>query len=172
MAFRLLILFILVLLIELYAFQAIKTITKVRWVLTGYIFISLSAILFVFYQFTKFDRSVGQTKMTMITLGLLLLVSIPKLLLSLVLLFEDIYRLFIGTSNYFSNYNKDASFFPARRKFVSQIALGLAAIPFSSLIYGMTFGKYNYKVIKQQLFFPDLLKFQMFTAVVSIILIK
>jgi predicted MPP superfamily phosphohydrolase len=81
---------------------------------------------------------------------------IPKFLLSLVLLFEDIYRLFVGTSNYFSNYNKDATFFPERRKFVSQIALGLAAIPFASLIYGMTFGKYNYKVIKQRVFFPDL----------------
>jgi predicted MPP superfamily phosphohydrolase len=39
---------------------------------------------------------------------------------------------------------------------VSQVALGIAAIPFTSLIYGMTFGKYNYKVITQQIFFPDL----------------
>jgi predicted MPP superfamily phosphohydrolase len=76
--------------------------------------------------------------------------------LSIILFFEDIYRLFVGTSNYFSNYSKDATFFPQRRKFVSQIALGLAAIPFASLIYGMTFGKYNYKVIKQRVFFPDL----------------
>jgi len=156
MAFRILILCLILFIIELYAFQAVKTVAKAKWVLIVYVFISLSIIAFVGYQFTKFDRSVGQTKMTMITLGMLLLVLIPKLLLSLVLLFEDIYRLFAGTSNYFSNYNKDAAFFPERRKFVSQIALGLAAIPFASLIYGMTFGKYNYKVIKQQVFFPDL----------------
>ena len=154
--FRFLILFILVALLELYAFQAIKTITRLRWVLIVYIMVSLSAIVFIGYQFTKFDRSVGQTKMTMITFGLLLLVLLPKFLLSLMLLFEDLYRLIVGTSNYFSNYNKDVSFFPERRKFVSQIALGLAAIPFASLIYGMTFGKYNYKVIKQRLFFEDL----------------
>jgi len=156
MAFRILLLCLILFIIELYAFQALKTVAKARWVLVVYVFISLSVIAFVGYQFTKFDRSVGQTKMTMITLGMLLLVLIPKLLLSLVLLFEDIYRLFAGTSNYFSNYNKDATFFPERRKFVSQIALGLAAIPFASIIYGMTFGKYNYKVIKQQVFFPDL----------------
>ena len=156
MAFRILILCFIIFIFELYAFQAIKTIVKARWVLIVYFFISFSAIVFIGYQFTKFDRSVGQTKMTMITLGLLLLVLIPKFLLSIVLLFEDIYRLFVGTSNYFSNYSKEASFFPERRKFVSQIALGLAAIPFASLIYGMTFGKYNYKVIKQQVFFPDL----------------
>ena len=38
----------------------------------------------------------------------------------------------------------------------SQVALGIAAIPFASLLYGMTIGKYNFKVIKQTLFFPDL----------------
>jgi predicted MPP superfamily phosphohydrolase len=32
----------------------------------------------------------------------------------------------------------------------------MASIPFFSLIYGMTIGKYNYKVIKQRLFFDDL----------------
>jgi hypothetical protein len=61
----------------------------------------------------------------------------------------------------------------SRRKFVSQVGLGLAAIPFMSLIYGITIGKYNYKVIKQRIFFLIyrmlltvllLHKYQMFTA--------
>jgi predicted MPP superfamily phosphohydrolase len=43
----------------------------------------------------------------------------------------------------------------SRRKFVSQVGLGLAAIPFMSLIYGITIGKYNYKVINS-VSFPDL----------------
>jgi hypothetical protein len=43
-----------------------------------------------------------------------------------------------------------------RRKFISQLALGLAAIPFVSFIYGIVQGKYNYKVIKYQLTFKDL----------------
>ena len=155
MALRLIIFFIIIGLIELYAFQAVKTFTKVRWVLIAYVVISLVAIFFIGYQFTKFDRSVGQTKMTMITLGVLLLVLIPKLILTLILLLEDIFRIFSGTIYKLSGSTTD-SFLPERRKFVSQIALGLAAIPFSSLIYGMTLGKYNYKVIKQQIFFPDL----------------
>ena len=155
MAIRLIIFFLIIALIEFYAFQAVKTFTKVRWVLWTYIFLSLTAIVFIGYQFTKFDRSVGQTKMTMITLGLLLLVLIPKLILTLVLFLEDIYRVLSGTISKISGNTTD-SFIPERRKFVSQIALGIAAIPFSSLIYGMTFGKYNYKVITQQIFFPDL----------------
>jgi predicted MPP superfamily phosphohydrolase len=92
----------------------------------------------------------------MITLGLLLLTFLPKILLTAVLLLEDVYRLLSGTLTHFIRANKSNSFLPERRKFVSQMALALAAIPFSSLIYGMAFGKYNYKVIKQQVFFPDL----------------
>jgi predicted MPP superfamily phosphohydrolase len=142
--------------IELYAFQAVKTFTKTRWVLWAYIFVSASAILFIAYQATKFDRSIGQTHMTMLTLGTLLLVLIPKLIITSVLLLEDVFRLVIATKNYFNHYNDEVAYFPERRKFISQIALGLAAIPFSSLIYGMTLGKYNYKVIKLTVFFPDL----------------
>ncbi len=155
MALRLIIFFGIIALIELYAFQAVKTFTKVRWVLIAYVIISLATIAFIAYQFTKFDRSVGQTKMTMITLGLVLLVLIPKLILTLVLFLEDVFRIVSGTIAKISG-STTASFIPERRKFVSQIALGIAAIPFTSLIYGMTFGKYNYKVIKQQIFFPNL----------------
>ncbi len=156
MVLRLLLFFLIVLIIEVYAFQAVKTFTKVRWVLLAYSLVSLGVIFFIAYQFTKFDRSVGQTKMTMITMGLLLLVLIPKLIITFILLLEDIFRVFYGAMNHFSGSAISTSFLPDRRKFISQIALGLAAIPFTSLIYGMTFGKYNYKVITQQIFFPDL----------------
>jgi predicted MPP superfamily phosphohydrolase len=104
----------------------------------------------------QFDRSVGQTKQTMYTMGLLLLVYIPKVVMTLVLMGEDIFRIGAGTVNYFSNYDSDIDFLASRRKFVSQIGLGLAAVPFLSLIYAVTKGKYNYKVIKQQIFYPDL----------------
>ena len=155
MAFRLLIVFIIIGIVELYAFQAIKTVTKSRWILISYVVISLAAILFITYQLLKFDRSVGQTKMTLITMGLLLLVLLPKIVLTFVMLMEDVLRLLMGTVTHFMGHNSD-SFLPARRKFVSQVAIGLAAVPFLSLLYGMTKGKYNFKVIKQTLFFPDL----------------
>ena len=155
MAFRFIILFLFIGIIELYAFQAIKTITKSKWVLITYGLISLTAIIFIVVGLMKFDRSVGQTKMTLITLGLLLLVLLPKLMLTLIMMMEDVLRLIVGTKNYFSNYDTNA-YLPARRKFISQVAIGLASIPFLSLIYGMSIGKYNFKVIRQTLFFPDL----------------
>ncbi len=155
MAFRLIILFVIIAIVELYSIQVIKTVTKSKLILIVYVVISVAAIVFITYELMKFDRSVGQTKTTLITLGLLLLVLLPKLVLTFVLLLEDVTRILIGTVTHFMGHNSD-SFLPERRKFVSQVAIGLAAVPFLSLIYGMTIGKYNYKVIRQTLFFPDL----------------
>lgn len=155
MAFRLIILFVIIAIVELYSFQVIKTVSKSKWILIVYAVISVAAIVFITYELMKFDRSVGQTKSTLITLGLLLLVLLPKLVLTFVLLLEDVTRILIGTVTHFMVHNSD-SFLPERRRFVSQVAIGLAAVPFLSLIYGMTIGKYNYKVIRQTLFFPDL----------------
>jgi predicted MPP superfamily phosphohydrolase len=124
--------------------------------LVTYQIISLLLMVFIVYSLMQFDRSVGQTKQTMFTMGLLLLVYVPKLILALVLLGEDVFRVGAASVNYFIENNENSDFFAARRKFVSQIGLGLAAVPFLSLLYGETIGKYNYKVIKQRIFFPDL----------------
>ena len=153
--FRWLIVIVIVAIIEFYSFQAFKTVTKEKWILTIYQLLSLLIIIFIAYQFTKFDRAVGQTKMTLITLGLMLLVLLPKIVLTLILLLEDIVRVLSGTVTLLTG-SKSDSFLPERRKFVSQVALGLASIPFMGLVYGMAVGKYNFKVIRQTLFFPDL----------------
>ena len=156
MAFRWLLFIVFVGIVEFYSFQVFKTITKVKWVLTAYQLISLAVIVFIVYNFTKFDRSVGQNKQTLITLGVLLLVLIPKLILSFFMLLEDVFRVLSGTISYFMGDTIHANFLPERRSFVSKIALGIAAVPFLSLIYGMTKGKYDFRVIRQTLFFPDL----------------
>jgi hypothetical protein len=156
MGFRLLILSLVLLVVELYAFQALRTLIKLKWVLISYQVISVLLLIFIVYSFLQFDRSVGQTKQTMFTMGLLLLVYIPKLVLTLVLLGEDVFRIGAGSVNHFLVKNEDISFLASRRKFISQIGMGLAAVPFLSLIYGIFEGRYNYKVIKQRIFFPDL----------------
>lgn len=153
--FRWIFLLFFVALIEVYAFQAFKTITKTKWVLVSYQLISLLVIVYIFYQFSQFDRRVGQNSKTLLTFGILLLILIPKLILTFFMLLEDVYRVFYGTIAHYTDNNND-SFLPNRRKFVSQVALVIAAVPFTSLIYGMTKGKYNFRVIKQTLFFPDL----------------
>lgn len=153
---RFLFLFIILFLVELYAFQAFKTLIKVKWVLQLYQVASLILLFYIVYSILQYDRSVGQTKKSLFVMGLLLVIYIPKMLLSTVLFIEDIFRVITGTINYFIDYNDNTSYLPNRRKFVSQIGLGLAAIPFLSILYGIFEGRYNYKVFKQKIFYPDL----------------
>lgn len=142
-------------LVEIYAFQAIKTIFKARWIYWTYLGISLVIIGYIIYSFTQFDRGTGQNKQTLFTMGLLLLVYLPKLIILVIMFGEDLVRVFTGLMREFLG-NSQESFLPERRKFISQAALGIAAIPFLSLLYGMTKGKYNFKVLKQTLLFRDL----------------
>jgi predicted MPP superfamily phosphohydrolase len=77
-------------------------------------------------------------------------------IITIVFLFsEDIFRFIsasiqrlFGSSGEFS--------LPARRRFLSMIAIGIAAVPFGALLYGMYKGKYNFKVLKYELEFEDL----------------
>jgi predicted MPP superfamily phosphohydrolase len=142
--------------IELYSFQAFKTLFKSKIFFIVYLVSSFLLFSFIIYSLAQFDRSVGQTKQTMFTMGLFLLVYVPKIILTLVLFGEDVFRLGGGLINYLIDKETNVDFIPSRRKFVSRIGLGIAAIPFLSLIYGIFEGKYNFKVIKQAVFFPDL----------------
>lgn len=143
-------------LLEFYAFTAVKTVFRDKWIWYLYGIVSICAFVLIVYGFLKFDRSVGQTQQTLFTAGLLLFFLIPKIVIALPLLIEDIFRIMKGCVYFFTGDNSPEGFLPERRKFVSQVALALAAIPFSALLYGVTKGKYNFKVLKQRLEFPDL----------------
>lgn len=71
------------------------------------------------------------------------------------LLFEDVFRLLWAAIMKLINPEQTAAL-PSRRKFISALALGLAALPFGALLYGMFQGKYRYKVLKYELSFEDL----------------
>ncbi|MBP8792149.1 MAG: metallophosphoesterase, partial [Lutibacter sp.] len=91
----------------------------------------------------------------MLSFGLFIMVSTPKLIAFLVLFGEDVFRIFKGIYQYL--FQPEATMFlPERRIVVSKLALSLAAIPFTSVLYGMMRGKYNYQVIEHTLFFDDL----------------
>jgi uncharacterized protein len=156
MMFRFLVIAFILLLVEVYSYQVFRTLIKSKWFLYGYQIISLIAFVYIFYTIFNYDRKVGQTHRSLFALGLMLTIYLPKMVLTVFMFGEDVVRFIAGSINYFIEYDNSPDFLPSRRKFVSQIALGLASVPFLSLIYGVTVGKYNYKVIKQNLFFPDL----------------
>jgi predicted MPP superfamily phosphohydrolase len=154
MTIRFIILLIFLLIIEIYAFYAFKIAIKSKYINYIYIIINVLIVTYVFYSFSKFDRGTGQTSKTLFVAGLLFITFIPKVVLSSFLFIEDVSRILRGIFNYFSSDNQ--AYIPQRREFVSKLALFTASIPFFSILYGVTKGKYNFKVIKQKIFFKNL----------------
>jgi len=152
--FPLIIVTLVIVLIEMYTFQAFKTISKNKLVRFLFLGISMVAYLYAIVTIFTYDRSNGQTPQFQMAMGALLTVSIPKLVVIFILFGEDMYRGVLKLISAISS--GETKSLVGRRKFISQIALGLAAIPFVSLIYGIVQGKYNYKVLKYQLTFKDL----------------
>ena len=144
-------------LVDIYAFQAVKTISRNPWLAIGYVFASVLVLGVLIYQlsFSGSPRLMMGSKMYIF--GFFLALFIPKLLLIIFMFGEDVFRVFAGLFSKLGIVSDGSDFhIPSRRKFISTIALGIAAIPFTSLLYGMYQGKYNYKVLKYTLEFDDL----------------
>ena len=142
-------------LFEWYAFQAIKTVTQNRliWLFYSIIVISIFGSLI----WGGYNRSEGMTVSFNYAIGSFLMLIAFQILLIAFLFIEDLARIFQAIYGYLTgNKVSDAGFMPSRRKFVSQIALGLASIPLTSLLYGMYKGRYNYKVLQYELTYDDL----------------
>ncbi len=140
--------------VEFYAFQALKTITKNKYVKIIWVLAALAIYINLFYTVYSTPRSAGQTIRFQLAAGFLLTFLIPKLVIVIMMFGEDAVRLVQKTVSYVSPGTTQP--IPSRRLFVSQLALVLAAIPFTSFLYGIFQGKYNYKVLKYQLAFEDL----------------
>lgn len=140
--------------LDIYAYQAFKTVTRHSWIYWIYLALSLGVLGYLLYQFNVPDKQ-GLTGARSYAIGFFLAFFVPKLILFILLFGEDLVRVVVSGFQKIFNSN-EAYALPSRRKFISQIALGIAAIPFASLLYGMYQGRYNYKVLKYVLHFDDL----------------
>lgn len=141
--------------VDFYAYQSIKTLTKNKIVKMLYWVVSFGILANLIYRLLVFNDSRGLTQPMMLAFGLLILSMAPKFIALTILFGEDTFRVFKGFLNYFSKSSSKA-FLADRREFVSKVALALAAIPFTSVLYGMARGKYNYQLINHTLYFEDL----------------
>jgi len=143
-------------LIDIYAFQAIKTLTNSNWIYFGYLILSLLVLGNFIFQWTQPSPEGQFAGGRGYSMGLVLSFIIGKLILTLFMFGEDISRFLIAGYQNLDPPSRSSFSLSSRRLFLSQIALGIAAIPFASLLYGMYQGKYNYKVLKYSLYFEDL----------------
>ena len=141
--------------IDVYAFQAFKTLFKSTWVQWVYYLISLLFLGVIIYQFVSRPDSRQMSHSTMYFFGAFLAFTVLKLVLIIFMFGEDIIRLGVGLFSKIGG--SEGSFeIPSRRKFISTLALGIAAVPFTSLLVGMVRGKYRYRVLRYVLEFDDL----------------
>lgn len=143
--------------LDIYAFQAFRNVFKNNGLQIGYWLVTVLIIGNFIFHYYGFNRRDGFTHAHAYAFGILIAMVVPKMVLCLGMLTEDIFRVPQALFRYFTqNENAKGNYFASRRNFISKIALGLAAIPLASIIYGIYKGKYNYKVLKYTLHFEDL----------------
>ncbi|MBT8203840.1 MAG: metallophosphoesterase [Eudoraea sp.] len=139
-----------------YALQALKTVTRFPYVYYAFMGISLLVIGNFVYQFTwgeEAGRVLSRPKSY--AFGFLLAMLTFKIITIGFLFSEDLFR-FLAAA-YQKLFGSTGEFsLPTRRRFLSLVAMGIAAIPFGALLYGMYRGKYNFKVLKYRMEFEDL----------------
>lgn len=150
----LIVLIFLIIILDFYAFQAFKTAFKSKYARFISMFVNIAVYVYFLFTILTYSRSDGQTPQFQLAAGLLLTFLIPKLVIVIMLFGEDIFRGIVKGISMISS--SETQPLAGRRKFISQLALGIATIPFASFIYGIIQGKYNYKVLKYQLSFKDL----------------
>ena len=153
MIFRILFTLGMVLAIDLYAYQAFRTVFKssatpwIYWGITA-AYVVLSLVVTALMMNGKVDYKIGS-----ILFGASILLAIPKLVAIVPLFIEDISRMIRFAVRLFT---PQPALLPERRAFISKIALGLAAVPFLGILDGIWKGRYRYRVISHTLEYEDL----------------
>jgi len=166
---RILFFFIILLLIDLYAFQAVRFAIRgysqnaIHWINLIYWFFSCFCYgLIVFTQVS--DWHSWNIYFRTYSIAVLIILIPSKIILVLFVLVDDLVRFFRWLlkkiSSWFQrtnlNENDQETRTMSRSDFIIKMGLFVGSIPFFSMIYGMAFNPYNFKIRKQRLILPDL----------------
>lgn len=156
--FPLLILILISTLTDLYVFQGVKILTanmqssssEIRmgwWILSLGVLFSFIYLLLRVFPARKFGLIFN------IAFNAFLILFVTKLTFIAALLGEDLYRCISAVLNFVIHQSLQM---PERSLWVSIAGVLLGSLTFFSFIFGITIGKYNYKVRRTTLFFEDL----------------
>lgn len=167
-ALRILLLGVLLVLLDLYFYQSIKTVLAnsslfkknlAFYSYWGFTLFSLLLFLlpsiFTFNDFPKFIR--------VYVFSFVVMVIISKLIGTTFILLDDIIRLFRWVASYVikpaETVSNEIAVNPhsiSRLRFLNIVGVSMAALPFASFIYGMVRGAFDYKVHKVKVVLPNL----------------
>lgn len=154
-----------ILIIDLYTFKGLYLLInrlKAKWlrrsILIGYWLItvfSVGATIWITNNITTIHSTRDyQTFFTLV--GLVMLFVAPKLLFIVFHLADDLYFLVRKLLKKGTPPSDDTSSNITRAKFLTQIGLGAAAIPFGGMIYGMMEGRFDFRITQHKMSFKHL----------------
>ena len=157
---------ILFLIIEVYTYFGLRPIFQTLQTRRIFTLAYLAQSILVIYALSQMyggltKGAVFRSTQYNLMIGIVFTSFVTKLLFSAPILLQDIGR-FIGylfnvvQSLFSESATLSQAHYPSRRRFYSLLTAGLATIPLFSMLYGITRGKYNYKVTETPLVFDDL----------------
>jgi predicted MPP superfamily phosphohydrolase len=142
MAKRLSLILLLFLVGDIYFYQAVITLTRNTALHISYWIVDILLIAGIISTVSMLRAGKQVQRILPMLMTAMLLIFIPKLFSSLILLAEDILRLFRG--------------FPPRSFYVSEVTFALAGLIFLIIVFGVTRGKHFYRIKRETIYFPDL----------------
>jgi predicted MPP superfamily phosphohydrolase len=165
---RIIILGIVLFLIDIYFYQAVRIVlsgsSPARKNLVFYIYWGFSILTFTVILTATFTHFSEWPKMLRVyVLPVFILILFCKIIGSLFIVVDDVIRLFRWIGSYFTGSSSQAveaviekGHTISRLKFLSQVAVGMAALPFAGFVYGMIKGAFDYKVHRLRVVLPNL----------------
>lgn len=152
--------------LDFYTFFGLKSLFKGRsvWAFSLIYWLISAFVYYCWYELYQnlFSGSFFSSTSSNFELGIVLTFLVTKLVFVIVTSLHDLGRFVYGIFSYFKRKTSQVElptpprFFPTRRRFLTLAATGLAAIPFATMLYGITRGKYAYTINRVKLTFSDL----------------
>jgi predicted MPP superfamily phosphohydrolase len=153
-------------LLDVYALFGVRSVfskgSSQMWATITYVLFAFLAHIGFYILVKHFSsRTINATLMHNLWIGFGFSFIVFKLLVVSFLILDDALRVLkFGIQHLYDLFttNSKGVDLENRRQFLVRLGLGVASIPFASMLYGITRGKYNFKVKTVQLKFPSLPK--------------
>ena len=129
--------------LEFYAYQAFKTVTSNNYLRIAYWAVTILVYLFFLYEVFNFKRTDRDHSRVQLISSVFMVFMLPKLLVVFFLLIGDLGR---GIQYITQSFGEGENHLPDRRKFLSIVGIGSAAVLSGLFLDGIIFGKYRHTV--------------------------
>ncbi len=159
----------LILIIDLLSFKGLQRVFKnksrrfryILYALHWLVPVVLLVLSYIFSISLKEQVNAAATNKLFITGGIFFLFYVPKLIFIAFHIAEEILKaltyLIYKVKQLVQGKKSDKKGFPlSRMKFISTLGLGIAAIPFISILGGMINGRFHFRIVRLKQSFPDL----------------